>query len=71
MTLPLAAAVVGTVFAPDGVTRLPSATVRLFQVRCKGADCTGPNRTPPTLSGVTVTDGNGSFRVAVAASATP
>ena len=71
MTLPLAAAVVGTVFAPDGVTRLPSATVRLFQVRCKGADCTGPKRTPPALRGVTVTDGNGSFRVAVAASATP
>ena len=71
-TLPQGAAVAGTVFAPDGVTPLPSATVRLFQVRCMGgADCTGPNRTAPALQGVAVTDGNGSFRVAIAGSATP
>jgi len=71
-TLPEGAAVEGTVFAPDGVTQLPSATVRLFQVRCMGgADCTGPNRTAPSLRAVTVTDANGFFRVAVASSATP
>jgi hypothetical protein len=70
-TLPQGAAVLGTVFAPDGKTPLQSATVRLFQVRCTGADCTGPNRTAPTLRAVTVTDGNGSFRVAVAAPAAP
>jgi hypothetical protein len=70
-TLPPGAAVMGTVFAPDGKTPLPSATVRLFEVRCTGADCTGPNRTAPMLRAVTVTDGNGSFRVAVASSATP
>lgn len=71
VTLPASAAVAGTVYAPDGMTPLPSATVRLFQVRCTGADCTGPNRTAPALMGVTVTDGYGSFRVAVATSATP
>jgi hypothetical protein len=71
-TLPQGAAVVGTVFAPDGVTPLPSTTVRLFQVRCMGgADCTGPNRTAPALRGLAVTDGSGSFRVVVASSATP
>jgi hypothetical protein len=71
VTLPQGAAVVGTVFGPDGNTPLPSATVRLFEVRCTGADCTGPNRTAPALRAVTVTDGNGSFRVAVASSAAP
>ena len=71
VTLPAGAAVAGTVYAPDGMTPLPSATVRLFQVRCTGTDCTGPNRTAPALMGVTVTDGYGSFRVAVATSATP
>ena len=68
MTLPPGAAVAGTVVAPDGKTPLPSATVRLFEVRCTGADCTGPNRTAPALRAVAVTDGNGSFRVAVAGS---
>lgn len=71
MTLPQGAAVMGTVYAPDGKTALPSATVRLFQVRCTGADCTGPNRTAPALQAVAVTDGNGSFRVAIAVPATP
>ncbi len=71
VTLPAGAAVAGTVFAPDGITPLASATVRLFEVRCTGADCTGPNRTAPTLRGVAVTDGNGWFRVAVAAPVTP
>ena len=61
----------GTVVAPDGKTPLQSATVRLFEVRCTGADCTGPNRTAPTLRAVAVTDGNGSFRVAVAAPTAP
>lgn len=70
-TLPRGLAVTGTVTAPGGTTALASATVRLFEVRCTGADCTGPNRTAPTLRAVTVTDGNGSFRVAVAAPATP
>jgi hypothetical protein len=69
-TLPEGAAVTGIVVDPNGVS-LPSATVRLFQVRCSGADCTGPNRTAPWLRGVAVTDGYGSFRVAIAASATP
>jgi hypothetical protein len=69
VTLPAGAAVAGTVLAPDGRTTLQSATVRLFEVRCMGADCTGPNRTAPMLRAVTVTDGNGSFRVAVAAPA--
>ena len=66
-TLPPGAAVAGTVVAHDGMTPLASATVRLFEVRCMGADCTGPNRTAPTLRGVAVTDGNGAFRVAIAA----
>jgi hypothetical protein len=70
-TLPQGAAVTGTVVDTNGAA-LSSATVRLFQVRCMGgADCTGPNRTAPALRGVAVTDGNGSFRVAVASSATP
>ena len=71
ITLPQGAAVMGTVVAPDGKTPLQSATVRLFEVRCTGADCTGPNRTAPALRAVAVTDGNGSFRVAVAAPAAP
>jgi hypothetical protein len=71
MTLPPGAAVAGTVVGPDGRTPLQSATVRLFEVRCMGADCTGPNRTAPTLRAVAVTDGKGSFRVAVAAPSTP
>jgi hypothetical protein len=70
-TLPQGAAVSGIVVDPNGVP-LPSATVRLFQVRCMGgADCTGPDRTAPSLRAVTVTDANGYFQVAVANSATP
>ncbi len=69
--LPQGMAVAGTVVAPDGKTQLASATVRLFEVRCTGADCTGPNRLAPTLRAVTVTDGTGSFRVAVAAPTAP
>jgi hypothetical protein len=69
-TLPQGVAVAGTVLAPDGVTRLASATVRLFEVRCQDTGCTGPSRIAPTLRAVTVTDGNGSFRVAVSAPAT-
>ena len=71
VTLPQGAAVMGTVVAPDGKTPLQSATVRLFEVRCTGADCTGPNRTAPMLRAVTVTDAAGSFRVAVAAPTAP
>jgi hypothetical protein len=69
VTLPVAASVQGIVHAADGTTPLPSATVRIFEVRCTGAaDCTGPERTPPALLAQIVTDANGSFLAVVPAS---
>jgi hypothetical protein len=71
VTLPTGALVQGTVYAPgSGGLPLPSATVRIFEVRCSGQDdCFGPARTPPWLRGQTATDANGSFRVVVPAPA--
>jgi hypothetical protein len=65
VALPAGALVVGTVLANDKTTPLPSTTVRLYEPRCSGSDCTGPMRTPPWLRGQTVTDANGQFRVVV------
>ena len=60
--LPVAAAVTGTVVAPDGMTTLASATIRFFQTRGTAADGTP---LAPLLRAQTVTDANGAFRVAV------
>jgi hypothetical protein len=65
VSLPMGGLVTGTVVGPDRQTPLPSATVRLFEPRCSGQNCTGPMRTPPWLRGQTVTDANGQFRVVV------
>jgi Carboxypeptidase regulatory-like domain len=64
VSLPAGGLVVGTAVAQD-LTPLPSTTVRLYEPRCSGSDCTGPMRTPPWLRGQTVTDANGQFRVVV------
>lgn len=66
VNLPAAALVQGTVYGPDG-SPLPSATVRIFEVRCtsQAGDCSGPARTPPWLRGQTTTDASGAFRVVV------
>jgi hypothetical protein len=67
VTLPMGALVQGTVSAPDG-SPLPSATIRIFEVRCNGQDdCFGPTRTPPWLRGQIATDANGTFSVVVPA----
>ena len=59
--LPAAGLVTGFAFVPGGKQPLTSATIRIFEPRCTGADCT----TPPWLRGQTVTDGNGQFQIVV------
>lgn len=69
VVLPAGVLVQGTVLAADG-SSLPSATVRIFQIRCLGQDeCFGATRTPPVLLAQTVADPSGAFRAVVAASA--
>lgn len=55
----------GTVQAPDG-TPLPSATVRIYEPRCTGSACSGPDAPAPTLKAQAVTGADGTFQVAVA-----
>jgi hypothetical protein len=59
--LPAGGLVQGIASSAGGATPLSSATIRIFEPRCTGADCT----TPPWLRGQTVTDGNGNFQVVV------
>ncbi len=67
VTLPVPARLQGTVYAPGGLP-LPSATVRIFEVRCSGQDdCFGSTRTPPGLLAQTVSDASGTFRAVVPA----
>lgn len=62
--LPAAGLFQGTVLAPD-MTPLPSATVRLYEPRCSGTDCTASDPPAPILRAQVLTDANGIFRVAV------
>jgi hypothetical protein len=64
--LPEARVVEGVVNGADRKTPLANATVRLYEVRCSGASCTGPDRLAPWLRGVARTDSNGRFRAVVA-----
>jgi hypothetical protein len=59
--LPAGGLVQGVATSAGGATPLSSATIRIFEPRCTGTDCT----TPPWLRGQTVTDGNGNFQVVV------
>ena len=59
--LPAAALIEGDVFDSDDVTRLPNATIRLFEP-CAQAGCTDP----PVLRAETQTDLQGHFRAVVA-----
>jgi hypothetical protein len=65
--LPVAGLFEGTVLAPD-MTALPSATIRIYEPRCDGTDCTAPNPPAPVLRAQALTDANGIFRVAVPSS---
>jgi hypothetical protein len=59
--LPAGGLVEGMAFVFGGTQPLTSATIRFFEPRCSGADCT----TLPWLRGQTVTDGNGQFQIVV------
>jgi hypothetical protein len=66
VALPKAELLEGTVLAADGLTPLPSATVRLYEPQCTGDACNVPNPPAPVLRGQAVTDSTGTFRFSVA-----
>ena len=61
VVLPLGGLVQGVAYVAGSRQPLTSATIRIFEPRCSGADCA----TPPWLRGQTVTDGNGHFQIVV------
>ena len=57
--------IAGVVYGP-GSQPLPVATIRLYDVLCRGDDdCFGPNRTPPLLRAEAQTDALGTFTAVV------
>ena len=63
--LPAGNVAMGQVFAPDGVTPIPMASVEIFEVFCREANC-GAVQPPVSLALVT-TDSTGSFQTVLPA----
>jgi hypothetical protein len=61
--LPAGEVAIGTVYASDGATPLPMATINIFAVLCQSAPC--PDATAPVLLARTQSDLNGQFRAVV------
>jgi hypothetical protein len=61
VALPVGGLVQGVAFIAGSAQPLATATIRIFEPRCTGADCT----TPPWLRGQAVTDANGQFQIVV------
>jgi len=58
--------VAGTAFRPDGKAKLPSANVRLYELRCPPeATCMGAMGLVPVLRAQARTDTNGAFRAVI------
>jgi len=65
ISLPAGNVAMGYVVAPDGVTRVPMASVEIFEVFCKEAPCGAVQ--PPVSLAVVTTDATGSFQTVLPA----